>query len=119
MNIKTQNLKTELLFDAPLTFSLLFAGVALFVSEYDPPIRAQLNNKKMQLRHWAKVWRLTRITMPYAAITSICSAVAAYYKTKEVLWLYGAATFTIALPFTFIAIVPLSKQLEAVLLHTH
>jgi hypothetical protein len=42
MNIKTQNLKTELLFDAPLTFSLLFAGVALFVSEYDPPIRAQL-----------------------------------------------------------------------------
>jgi hypothetical protein len=47
--------------------------------------------------------------MPYAAITSICSAVAAYYKTKEVLWLYGAATFSIALPFTFIAIVPLSK----------
>jgi hypothetical protein len=37
-----QNLGRELLFEAPGTFALLFAGSALFMGEIDPHVRAQL-----------------------------------------------------------------------------
>jgi hypothetical protein len=63
----------------------------------------------MQLRHWSKVYWLTRATMPYVAILSGITAGVAYYQTKEVMWLYGIATLTAAVPYTMMMIMPTTK----------
>jgi hypothetical protein len=57
--------------------------------------------------------------MPYMAIISGLAAVAAYYKTKEVTWLYGFATLAVPLPFTIVTMVPTCNELESILEATH
>jgi hypothetical protein len=68
--------------EAPAVFALIFAGSALAMGELDPPVRAQLQNTKMQLRHWSKVYWLTRATMPHIASLSAVTAGFAYHQTK-------------------------------------
>ena len=78
---KVNNLGNEFLYQAPLVFSALFAGVAIYTSEGDPSVRLQLNNIKQQLAHWSKMFywgfkwnQLFVLGGTAAAITAYCKS---------------------------------------------
>jgi Domain of unknown function (DUF1772) len=115
MSKKLDNLTKGLLLETPTAFACLFAGTALYMSELDPIVRSLLENKKSQLRHWAKMYSLGKVTMPIAVALGSGAAVGAYLNTKETVWLWGAATFFSIIPFTFIFLMPTNRYLEGVL----
>jgi K+-sensing histidine kinase KdpD len=109
MTQSTNNLATALLLETPHTLALLMTSAAIFIGEIDPHIRKQLENKKMQLKHWNKLYHLSRSIHPYVIVTSALTAIASYHLTKEVTWLYGAATIATTIPLTLIVIKPICK----------
>jgi hypothetical protein len=109
MTQSNNHLPTALLLEIPPTLALLMTSAALFIGEIDPPIRKQLQNKKMQLQHWTKLYHLSRSIHPYVIVASALTAIASYHLTKEVTWLYGAATIATTIPLTLIAIKPTCK----------
>lgn len=54
-------------------------------------------------------------TMPIVVVLGSGAAVAAYFKSKENYWLYGALTFLSIIPYTFLAIMPTNHALNKVL----
>lgn len=54
-------------------------------------------------------------TMPVFQILGTGAAIACYVKSKENLWLYGAACLFAILPYTYIAIMPTNYYLLGVL----
>jgi len=56
--------------------------------------------------------------MPSLIVIGSLSAFGAYYKTREALWLYGAATLTSVIPFTFLAMMKINNYLNGVLKDT-
>lgn len=73
------NLRTELLYTAPVACALLFAGPAFYMSELDPIVRKKLESKKHQLRHWSTMYNLGLKTMPVVASLGVISAAAAFH----------------------------------------
>jgi len=56
--------------------------------------------------------------MPILVVLGSGAALAAFSKTKERTWLWGAATFFFIIPFTFAALMPTNNFLEDVLSKT-
>ena len=109
-----KNLGTELLHEAPIAFSLLFAGPALYMSQLDPIVREKLQSKKMQLQHWSTMYKTGLATMPIISLLATGTGIAAYVKTNENNWLYGA--FSSVIPSTLIALMmPLINRLNKML----
>lgn len=109
------NLRTELLYTAPGAFALIFAGPAFYLSELDPIVRKQLGSEKQQLKHWSTMYNLGLKTMPAVVLLGVGSAVAAYLKSKEKYWIYGAIAFFSIIPYTFLGIMPTNNKLNAIL----
>jgi quinol-cytochrome oxidoreductase complex cytochrome b subunit len=65
------------------------------------------------------MYSLGKATMPLAVLLGSGAAVGAYVKTKETIWLWGAATFFSIIPFTFIFLMPTNRYLEGVLQATN
>jgi uncharacterized membrane protein len=82
------------------------------LSELDPIVRQQLPTKKLQLQHWSKMYSLGLRFMPVPALLGTFTAVAAFFKTQEKYWLYGAAALFSVIPYTFLALMPTNKQLN-------
>lgn len=110
-----KNLGTELLYEAPIAFSLLFAGPALYMSQLDPIVREKLQSKKMQLQHWSTMYKTGLATMPIISLLATGTGIAAYVKTKENYWLYGALAIFSVIPYTLIALMPLNNRLNKIL----
>jgi cytochrome c biogenesis protein CcdA len=104
-----------LLYAAPGAFALLFAGPALYMSELDPIVREQLESKKHQLQHWSTMYSLGFRTMPFVVLLGTGTAAAAFYKTRENYWIYGALALFSIIPYTFLAIMPTNNELNGVL----
>jgi|JI10StandDraft_1071094.scaffolds.fasta_scaffold2158580_1 hypothetical protein len=101
MSKEIKNLGDQIVYELPGAFALLFAGSAFYMSEADPAVREQLENKKDQLRHWAKMYKWGKTFMPILIVGGTSIAVAAFLKTKENFWLYGGAIFFSIIPYTF------------------
>lgn len=110
-----KDLGTELLYAVPGACSLLFAGVALYISELDPAVREQLPSTKQQLQHWSRVYEIGLRTMPVPALLGSVAAAAAFRKSDEKYWLYGALALFSVIPYTFLFIMPTNKELKAIL----
>ena len=82
MSKQINNLGTEILYEAPGAFALLFAGAGFYLSEGDPTVRDQLTNTKQKLTHWSKMYNWGFKFMPILVLGGSASAFAAYFKTK-------------------------------------
>lgn len=110
-----KNIGDELLYASPAAFAMLFAGPAFYLSELDPIVREQLKSKRDQLQHWSKMYNLGLKTMPIVVLLGSGTAVAAYFKTKENYWLYGALALFLTIPYTLFAIMPTNNSLNQIL----
>lgn len=115
MSTEIENLGTQLLYEAPGAFALLFAGAAIYLSEGDPAVREELENTKQQLRHWAKMYRWGLKIMPIFVVGGASTAVAAYIQSKEKMWLLGGATLFSTIPYTLFGMMKTNNKLNAIL----
>lgn len=115
MSKEIQDLGNKIVQELPGTFALLFAGAAIYMSEADPAVREQLNNKKDQLKHWAHMYKWGKTYMPILIIAGTSSAVVTFFQTKEKFWLYGGAAFFLIIPYTFAVMMKTNNELNATL----
>jgi hypothetical protein len=54
-------------------------------------------------------------TMPIISLLATGTGIAAYVKTKENYWLYGALAIFSVIPYTLIALMPLNNRLNKIL----
>lgn len=53
--------------------------------------------------------------MPIISLLATGTGIAAYVKTKENYWLYGALAIFSVIPYTLIALMPLNNRLNKIL----
>ena len=53
--------------------------------------------------------------MPIISLLATGTGIAAYVKTKESYWLYGALAIFSVIPYTLIALMPLNNRLNKIL----
>lgn len=115
MSRHIENLGQKILYETPGTCALLFAGIAAYCSEGDPPVREQLDNTKHQLRHWSKMYAWGAKFMPILVAAGTLASIGCYRQSKEKLWLWGgAAFFSIAL-YTRLCMMKTNNHLNQIL----
>ena len=85
------------------------------MSELDPIVREKLVSKKLQLQHWSTMYKTGLATMPIISLLATGTGIAAYFKTKQNYWLYGALGIFSVIPYTLFALMPLNNRLNAIL----
>ena len=99
-------------FIATLSASL-FAGAAIYINVVEHPTRMGLDTH-LAATQWAPSYhRATWLQAPLAVV-SFLAAVGAWLCGGGLLWLVSGLGIGAVVPFTFIAIMPINKQLLAV-----
>ena len=75
-------------------------------------MRDSLNHPRQQLKHWASMYKYASVVMQLVTAGSTLSAIRAYQLTKEPLWLIGGGVMFSVIPFTYIVLGGLIKNLQ-------
>ncbi|MCA1851681.1 MAG: DUF1772 domain-containing protein [Beggiatoa sp.] len=90
----------------------LFAGAAVYINLVEHPARMGCDTKTAATV-WAPSYKRARVMQASLAVVSFVAGVLAWLLGGGILWLVGAVLIGLAVPLTFIAIMPTSHQLLA------
>ena len=99
-------------FALPRFGSTFFAGSAFYVGFVDPFVRESLRNPRQQLTHWGSMYKYSSMVMPLIALGTSLSALRAYQISKEPLWVIGSLAMFSVVPYTYIFLGKLIKDLK-------
>ena len=95
-----------------LIAATLFAGVALYISLVEHPVRLQLDNVAM-LAQWQPSYKAALPIQSGLAILGGVLGLVAWYQIQDWFWLAGSIVLLANWPFTLLAIMPTNKRLMA------
>jgi hypothetical protein len=96
-----------------LVIAAAFAGVAVYVSLCEHPARLKLDPRAM-LMQWKPSYRHGAVMQASLSLLGTILGVAAWWQTKEWLWLAGAVSLILPWPFTLLVIKPTNDKLLAI-----
>ncbi|MGH9842805.1 MAG: DUF1772 domain-containing protein [Blastocatellia bacterium] len=89
-----------------------FAGAAVYINLVEHPARMGCDTKTAATV-WAPSYKRATAMQASLAVVSLLAGSLAWLLGGGVMWLVGAALIGLVVPFTFIAIMPLNRQLLA------
>ena len=90
----------------------LFAGAAIYISLVEHPARMGCDTKTAATV-WAPSYKRATVMQAPLAAASFLAGVGAWLFGAGILWLIGAVLIGLAIPFTFIGVMPTNHQLLA------
>ncbi|HKB95285.1 MAG TPA: DUF1772 domain-containing protein [Rhizomicrobium sp.] len=95
-----------------LSLAALFAGAALYVSFVEHPARMLLE-PEAALAQWQPSYKRGAVMQAGLAMTAFLAGLAAWWQTRDALFLAGAVFQILPWPWTLLVILPTNKALMA------
>ena len=96
-----------------LAVAALFAGAAFYVSFAEHPARSMLEDGP-QLQQWKPAYERGALMQASLAVIGFLLGIAAWWQTRDELWLVGAIALVANWPYTMLIIMPVNRELEAI-----
>ncbi len=91
-------------------FAGIFAGAALYVTLAEHPARLSCDTRTA-IAQWAPSYKRATLMQAPLAVLSLLSGLLAWFFGAGIVWLYAAVLIGLAVPFTFIVIMPTNQRL--------
>lgn len=95
-----------------LILATLFAGAAIYILVAEQPARLVLEDRSLLLQWQQSYPRAARMQAGLAVLASLAGGLA-FWRSRDLFWLAGAALMLANLPFTLIVIAPINNELLA------
>lgn len=96
-----------------LAVAAIFAGAAFYVSFAEHPARVMLEDKP-QLQQWKPSYERGALMQASLAVIGFLLGVAAWWQTRDELWLAGAIALVANWPYTLLIIMPVNNRLKEI-----
>ncbi|OFX02142.1 MAG: hypothetical protein A3D94_02435 [Alphaproteobacteria bacterium RIFCSPHIGHO2_12_FULL_66_14] len=96
-----------------LAVAALFTGAAFYINFAEQPARLGLDGRSL-VAQWKTAYARGFTMQASLAVVGFLLGVAAWWTTRDELWLAGAAVLIANWPYTLLVIMPVNRQLEAV-----
>ena len=96
-----------------LVTASLFAGAAFYVSFAEHPARSELDDRA-QLQQWKMAYRRGTIMQGSLAALGFVLGLAAWWQTRDELWIVGAILMGSNWAYTALMIMPINNELQAI-----
>ncbi|MFT3732739.1 MAG: DUF1772 domain-containing protein [Hyphomicrobium sp.] len=95
-----------------LAVAALFTGAAIYINWAEQPARLSLDDRSM-LDEWKPAYKRGFLMQASLAVIGFVLGTLEWIVTGKVIWLAGGAALLANWPFTWFAIMPVNKTLEA------
>ena len=95
-----------------LVAAALFSGAAFYVGFAEHPARSLLDDRA-QLAQWKPAYERGTQMQGSLAVIGFLLGIAAWWQTRDELWLAGAAVLVANWPYTILIIMPVNNALKA------
>lgn len=90
-----------------------FAGAAFYVSFAEHPARSLLDDRP-QLQQWKPAYERGAAMQASLAAVGFLLGIAAWWQTRDELWLAGAVVLAANWPYTILVILPVNTRLKEI-----
>lgn len=96
-----------------LTAAALFTGAAFYISFAEHPARSGLDDRA-QLQQWGPAYARGAQMQASLAVIGFLLGLAAWWQTRDELWIVGAIVLVANWPYTMLMIMPVNRELKAI-----